>query len=162
METNLNENSIENEGIENITNIDRVIVIFEKFITLLNKESELLKQMKIAEIDALLPDKVKMMQWHNIFEQFLSREPNWLKSQEETKKQNLVQIYEKFKQTMEDLHGNLEKAVVVNQYIMKMIYEEVASQHQNETYNSTGQKKIGTFVACNQKQGIPIKIDEKI
>ena len=157
------DNTNDNEdGFENITNIDRIIVLLEKFTQVLSDETKYLQEMKIDKIKELHDTKIKLMKWLNIFEGYLSKNRSWIDSQKQESVNLLKHTYTDFEAAISENHEAFRKAVMVNEYVMNWVHKEFKQINQNILYNQSAKSYVGTFIANNSNDNLPITIDEEI
>lgn len=149
------------KGIENLNNIDKVIFLLGELNRVIKSENAYLENIQLNEVEKLQPEKIKLGKWFQIFESYLKLNPTWFIDQDAEKKAQLRSLYKEFDEVITENHKKLEKAVTVNEYIVKMIAREVKVIEQNVCYNKSGQK-IGTILASNDNTGLAITLNHKI
>lgn len=128
------------DGMENITNIDNVTKLLSKFLEIIKEENLLLESMRVQEIKDLQENKVKLAKWLSIFDRYIAMNPSWLESQDLSKQERLKEIYREFDQEITLNHEYLEKAILVNEQIVKWVYQETNKRNSSEIYSFNAQK----------------------
>lgn len=160
METISNEN--EDAGIENLNNIDKVISLLDRLYRVIEEENTKLDSMEIPAIESLQIEKIKLGKWLQIFESYLKLNPKWFKEQDQIKQDSLRNLYQKFYDVVNENHQKIEKAMAVNEYIIKWIVKEIKGFEQSVSYGRTIKSHSGTILASNDNSGISLTLDYKV
>lgn len=155
-------NEEEQSGIENLNNIDKVILLLGKLNDLVRCENTFIDLMQLEEVEKLQPEKIKLGKWFQIFESYLKINTIWFSEQPEDKKKKLRKLYKEFDAVITENHKKLEKAIAVNEYIVKLVAREVKVLQQNVRYNRVGNEKIGTILASNDNSGLAITLNHSV
>ncbi|AZL16190.1 hypothetical protein [Rickettsiales endosymbiont of Stachyamoeba lipophora] len=153
--TKLNPNQ---QGIENLTDINRVIHLLEKMIELLDQEQTHLKNMEIEEVGKLQEKKNPLMQWLNVFQNYISNyNPKFFQTLSKEDLQRFEEIYEVFQQKVKENTTALEKAIAVNKGVIGWFHEDIKHSQNVKAYNQQGLMSNLLFTKKNddEQDGVP-------
>lgn len=122
-----------------------VIVIAARLAQLLAEEVDLLKEMKIREIEKLQSEKIFLTNALDAQRKLLDAHPEFLAQANAEEKKNMEEIAQLFRNTMDQNHRQLLIAKEVNGQIVNAIRDVVRETTQSRTYNGYGYTGASSF-----------------
>lgn len=152
-------NNIDNEGMENITDIKRVTFILKCLMDLLDQERCLIKQMDIQAIEVLQEKKIPLVKWLNIFRNYVSTiNPKFFQQIELKDRELFVSTYESFQTIAKENYDLLDQAILINRWALETASEQLRLQSITNVYDKNANLD-GFSISNVNDHGAPIVID---
>lgn len=120
--------------------MDDVIALVARLARLLAKEVELLKVMKVGEIEALQQEKMKVVDALENVQRTIRRHPELLEQFDDQEREDLRSVIGIFEQILLENHSRLLVARDINGKVVEVIRDAIAEQTGMPRYGEHGEK----------------------
>lgn len=119
-------------------NIGHILQAISRLARLMAEEVELLKEMRIKELEALQADKAKFTQVLEFCKREVKKNPSIIRGATDEEKEELARLMEIFSQIAAENHRRLMVAKEVNAMVVHAIKDALAETDGRLTYEEDG------------------------
>lgn len=128
-----------------VINARDVITLTARLAQILAEEVDLLKVMKVKEIDKLQEEKLFLIDALETYKKILNRHPALSETIPSRDKKDLEALIEVFNNVLEENHRRLQMAREINHQVVKAIREVVTEHAETPYYGINGKRNIAPY-----------------